>query len=103
MENNLIQIEKGKYTALLRRVIGLHFAENGVPELQAILTTINNLAEGSKRAYDYGASRQEIEDNFESIEFALEYYHLRKEDLHGPDVKEQEYPKVLGKINLCKD
>lgn len=103
MNNSLIQIEKGKYTALLRRVLGMQLSENGVPELQAILNTISNLAEGSKRAYEYGASRQEIEDNFESIEFALEYYHLRKEDLHGPEVKEQEYPKVLGKINLCKD
>jgi hypothetical protein len=103
MNNSLIQIEKGKYTALLRRVLGMQLSDNGVPELQALLTTINNLAEGSKRAYEYGASRQEIEDNFESIEFALEYYHLRKEDLHGPDVKEQEYLKVLGKINLCKD
>jgi hypothetical protein len=103
METNLIQIEKGKYTALLRRVLGMRMSENGVPELQVILTTINNFADGARRAYEYGSTREEIEDNFGSIEFALEYYNLRREDLFGPDIKEQEQPKVVGKINLCKD
>jgi hypothetical protein len=102
MDNQMINIEKGKYTSLLRRVLGMQLSDNGVPELQALLTTISTLSEGIKLAYDYGANRQEIENGLENIEFALEYYHLRKEDLHGPEVKEQDYPRVIGKIDLSK-
>ena len=98
----MINIEKGKYTSLLRRVLGMQLSDNGVPELQALLTTVSKLSEGIKLAYDYGANRQEIENGLENIEFALEYYHLRKEDLHGPDVTEQDYPRVIGKIDLSK-
>ena len=96
MNNNLIQIEKGKYTALLRRVLGMQVSENGVPEMQAILNTINDFAAGARRAYEYGGTIDEIEDNFESIEFALEYYHLRKDDLRAPSIK------VADKIDLRK-
>ena len=97
MNNNLIQIEKGKYTALLRRVLGMQLSENGVPEMQAILNTINDFAVGARQAYEYGATIDEIEDNFESIEFALEYYNLRKDDLRAPLIK------VAGKIDLRKN
>jgi hypothetical protein len=96
MENNLIQIEKGKYTALLRRILGMQMSENGVPEMQAILTKMGNLADGARHAYEYGGTIDEIEDNIESIEFALEYYHLRKDDLRAPLIKE------AGKIDLRK-
>lgn len=96
MENNLIQIEKGKYTALLRRVLGMQVSENGVPELQAILNTIRTLGAGASQAYEYGGTIDEIEDNIQSIEFALEYYHLRKDDLRAPLIKE------VGKIDLRK-
>jgi len=96
MNNNLIQIEKGKYTALLRRVLGMQLSENGVPEMEAILNTISNIAAGARQAYAYGATVDEVEDNFESIEFALEYYHLRKDDLRAPLIKE------VGKIDLRK-
>lgn len=92
----MITIEKGKYTTLLRRVLGMQLSENGVPELQAILNTINTVADGAKRAYEYGATTDEIEDNLESIQFALEYYHLRKDDLRAPLIKE------AGKIDLRK-
>jgi hypothetical protein len=102
MNNSLIQIEKGKYTALLRRVLGMQLSENGVPELQALLTTISRVSEGINHTYVYGGNRQEIENGLENIGFALEYYDLCKEDFYGPDVKEQEYPKVLGKIDLRK-
>ena len=97
MENNLIQIEKGKYTALLRRILGMQMSENGVPEMQAILTKMGNLADGARHAYEYGGTIDEIEDNIESIEFAIEYYHLRKDDLRAPLIKE------AGKIDLRKN
>jgi hypothetical protein len=97
MENNLIQIEKGKYTALLRRVLGMQMSENGVSEMEAILNTINNFAASARRAYEYGATIDEIDHDFESIEFALEYYHLRKDDLRAPLIK------VAGKIDLRKN
>ena len=98
MNNNLIQIEKSKYTALLRRVLGLHFAEHGVPQLEAILNTINYIADNTKRAYDCGANKQEIEDNIETLGLALDYYHLCKDDMYGPNVEMQE-----NSINLRKD
>ena len=96
MNNNLIQIEKGKYTALLRRVLGMQVSENGVPEMEVILSTISNLAASARQAYGYGATIDEIDHDFESIEFGLEYYHLRKDDLRAPLIKE------AGKIDLRK-
>lgn len=96
MNNNLIQIEKGKYTALLRRVLGMHVSENGVPEMEAILNTISNIAAGARQAYAYGATIDEIDADVESIEFGLEYYHLCKDDLRAPLIRE------AGKIDLRK-
>jgi len=98
MNNNLIQIEKSKYTALLRRVLGLHFADNGVSEMEAIINLISAVADSTKRAYGYGATKQEIEDNVETIAFAIEYYHLCKDDMYGANVEMQE-----NSINLRKD
>ena len=99
MSNNTITIEKGRYTALLRRILGMQLSENGVPEMEAILNTIHSIAESVHTAYRYGATKEEIEDNLESIQFALEYYHLRKEDLHGPTIEEHQ---VKPEINLKK-
>jgi hypothetical protein len=92
----MINIEKGKYTSLLRRVLGMQLSDNGVSEMEAILNTISNIAAGARQAYAYGATVDEVEHNFESIEFALEYYHLRKDDLRAPLIKE------VGKIDLRK-
>jgi hypothetical protein len=103
MNNNLIQIEKGKYTALLRRVLGMQVSENGTSEVEAILNVINSISSIARIAYHHGASAHEIDSNMESIGFAVEYYNLCKEDLFGPDIQEQEYPKVVGKINLRKN
>jgi hypothetical protein len=91
MENNLIQIEKGKYTALLRRVLGMEVSENGVSEVSAILNVIKTSAHNGS----YYSDRVYIDACFETIEFALEYYHLRKDDLYSP-IKE------VGKIDLRK-
>lgn len=98
MRTGFISIEKSKYTALLRRVLGLHFAENGVSELEAILTTISTIADSTRRAYSYGANKQEIEDNLENIAFALEYYNICKDDIYGVSVEVHE-----NSINLSKD
>jgi len=78
MENNLIQIEKGIYTALLRRILGMEVSENGVNEVSAILNVIKTSAHNGSSYSD----RVYIDACFESIEFALEYYHLRKDDLY---------------------
>ena len=96
MNNNLIQIEKGKYTALLRRVLGMQVSENGVSEMEAILNTISNFAASAKQVYAYGATIDMVDHDIESIEFGLEYYHLRKDDLRAPLIK------VAGKIDLRK-
>jgi hypothetical protein len=103
MNNNLIQIEKGKYTALLRRVLGMHMSENGTSEIEAILNVICSTAQIARNSYAYGATAKEIDGDMENIGFALEYYNVCKEDLFGPDIQEQEYPKVVGKINLGKN
>ena len=92
MNNNLIQIEKGKYTALLRRVLGMQVSENGTTEIEAIFSTIISAA----RRGSYGGTHHEIANHFETIGFALEYYHLRKDDLRAPSIK------VAGKIDLRK-
>lgn len=103
MNNNLIQIEKGKYTALLRRVLGMQMSDNGTSEVEAILNVICSTAQIARNSYTYGSTANDIDNDMESIGFALEYYNLRREDLFGPDIKEQEYPKVVGKINLRKN
>lgn len=82
MNNNLIQIEKGKYTTLLRRVLGMRMSENGVSEMEAILTTISSVADSTRRAYGYGASKQEIEDNIETIGLAIDYFNISKDDAY---------------------
>ena len=105
MNNNLIQIEKGKYTALLRRVLGMQVSENGTTEIEAIFSTIISAA----RRGSYGGTHHEIANHFETIGFALEYYNLRKEDLSTPAITENEIEELVerameetGKIDLRK-
>lgn len=78
MENNLIQIEKGKYTTLLRRVLGMQVSENGVSELEAIFTKIRTSA---RHAQSSTNTMVDVASCVEDIEFALEYYNLRKEEI----------------------
>ena len=105
MNNNLIQIEKGKYTALLRRVLGMQVSENGTTELQAIFNVIQNTARNGR----YITGEAEVDSYFEIIAFALEYYNLRKEDLSTPAITENEIEELVeramgetGKIDLRK-
>ena len=71
-----ISIEKGKYTALLRRVLGMQWSENGVSEVEAILNIISTTGDNARRAYHCGATQAEIDDNIQNIEFAIEYYRI---------------------------
>jgi hypothetical protein len=90
MRLGFISVEKSKYTALLRRVLGLHVSENGVSEIEAILTTISSIADGARRSYNYGVTKQEIDDNIESIELAIEYYRICQLDAVQQPVVEAE-------------
>jgi hypothetical protein len=107
MNNNLIQIEKGKYTALLRRVLGMQVSENGTTETEAIFSAITSAA----RRGSYGGTHHEIDSHFETIGFALEYYNLRKEEWSSiPPITENEIEELVeramgetGKINLRKN
>lgn len=87
MENNLIQIEKGKYTALLRRILGMQVSENGVSELSAISKAIRDFGIDLKPWID----REMYERNLESIEFAIELYKLQKENLWPTTVEEIDF------------
>ena len=63
MSNNIIQIDKGKYTALLRRVLGMQPSENGVSELQ----TLGKIARNTGRSLEYGSiSAQQAELEMEN-------------------------------------
>jgi hypothetical protein len=107
MNNNLIQIEKGKYTALLRRVLGMQVSENGTTETEAIFSAIISAA----RRGSYGGTHHEIDNHFETIGFALEYYNLRKEEWSSiPQITESQVDEVVeriieevGEINLRKN
>lgn len=83
--SNIIQIEKGKYTALLRRVLGMQVSENGVSELQAIGSVIRNAGISLKNS---GSSSSEILLQMENVEFAVEYFHLQKDELLYPKTEE---------------
>jgi hypothetical protein len=107
METNLIQIEKGKYTALLRRVLGMRMSENGTNEIEATFSVIISAA----RRGSYGGTHHEIDSHFETIGFALEYYNLRKEEWSSiPQIAEEQIDEVVeriieevGEINLRKN
>jgi hypothetical protein len=107
MNNNLIQIEKGKYTALLRRVLGMQVSENGTNEIEATFSVIISAA----RRGSYGGTHHEIDSHFETIGFALEYYNLRKEEWSSiPQITEEQIDELVeramgetGKIDLRKN
>jgi hypothetical protein len=96
MRTGFISVEKGKYTTLLRRVLGMQVSENGVTEMEAIFGTIGATADNARRACVMGATQAELEHDLESIELTLEYYRIRKEEIYGVKVEE-------NSINLCKD
>ena len=75
----MITIEKGKYTTLLRRVLGMRMSENGTEsELEAILNNIQSAARYAKSSVN---SKDDIEGYLENIGFAMEYYSLRREEI----------------------
>lgn len=83
--SNIIQIEKGKYTALLRRVLGMQPSENGVSELQAIGRIVQDAGLYLKLR---SVTREEALLVVENVEFAVEYFHLQKDELLYPKTEE---------------
>jgi hypothetical protein len=78
MSNNIIQIDKGKYTALLRRVLGMQPSENGVSELQ----TLGRIARRTGlRLENESINAQQAELEMENLEFVTEYFRLRKDEM----------------------
>lgn len=89
----MISIEKGKYETLLARVLGISSSKFGMTREQVLGNLLIQAGENFKSGYP--------EDELiamENVGFILEYYHLTQETL---DVELSEnYPKVVGKINL---
>lgn len=80
----MIHIEKSKYTALLRRVLGMRMSNEGVSELQAIFSTIQSSARYAKDC----DSKENVETYAETINFAMELYNLRKAELLPTEIVE---------------
>lgn len=78
MSNNIIQIDKGKYTALLRRVLGMQLSENGVSELQTLGSIVNYVG---RNFQDEALSAEQACSDIETLEFVAEYFHLRKDEM----------------------
>lgn len=83
----MIHIEKSKYTALLRRVLGMRVSNEGVSELEAIFSTIQSSARYAKDSN----TKENVEAYVETINFAMELYNLRKQDIwpETPEVVER--------------
>lgn len=80
----MIHIEKSKYTALLRRVLGMRMSNEGVSELEAIFSTIQSSARYAKDC----DSKENVESYAETISFAMELYNLRKAELWPTEITE---------------
>ena len=95
MSKQMIHIEKSKYTALLRRVLGMRVSENGTySELEAVLESIQSSARYAKNS---SGSKEDVEGYMENISFAMELYNLRKKELWPTEIIEnipstEEYP-----------
>lgn len=93
MSIQMISIEKGKYETLLARVLGIRSSEFGITREEILGNFLIEAGENFKSGY---LEREVIA--MENVGFILEYYHLTQGKL---DVELSEnYPKVVGKINL---
>jgi len=84
----MIHIEKSKYTALLRRVLGMRVSNEGVSELEGIFSIIQSSARYAKDCN----TKEDVETYVETINFAMELYNLRKQEFWP------ETPKVVEHI-----
>lgn len=94
----MITIEKGRYQALLERVLGIQHSEFGMTRGQVLGHIVRQCATALESDIP-----SEMSVAMENLSFVKDYYDITEETLQENELYSDYQPKKVGKIDLRKN